>query len=208
MNNFKGTKLSPQGVYQIVGLLPKDLQDDFRQKAWAEEKSEDTDFVPDPVLKYDHSLGLSWLTDQNIPNTLEALDEQREFVFKTMVSGPVTYNVGQFIVLFPELIYHSKDVSDTIMVVEVMDELDFPAEIDLVTSDSDEIRSAVDDERAAIAIRAALNAYLPAGKIKIHQAGMRMYAMQDRYRFETRYVQPDEKPLSFKDAMRRHRKAL
>lgn len=208
MSDINGTKLSPQGVFQVVGVLPKTLQDDFRAKCWLEEKQEEAEFVPDPVLKYDHSAGLTWLSENNIPNTLEGLETQREIVFKTMISGAESYNVGQFIVLFPELVYHSKDLGDTIMVVEVMDELEFPAEVDLVTSIDNDIRYASDVDRAAFAVRAALQAYLPSGKIKIHQAGMRMYAMQERYKFETRYTDPEEPKLSFRDAVRRHRKNL
>lgn len=207
MHHITGTKLTPQAVFSVVGVLPKTLQDDFRQKCWSDQSTKEDEFVPDPVLKYDHPLGLTWLHEHDIPNTVEGLDEQRQMVFKTMISGPETYNVGQFFVLFPEVVYSSRDIDSTIMVVEVMDELEFPAHEDLIAQATDEIRSAGDEE-AAFAIRAALMSYVVSGKIKIHQAGMRMYYLERRYQFEERFTQPDEKPLSFKDAARRNRKPL
>lgn len=206
MSASVGTKLSPQAVFKLVATLPKDLQERFRLETRVEEKQESEEFVMDPTYKYDHVLGLSWLTDNDIPNTQEELDAQREIVFKTMVSGAVTYNVGQFFVLFPEIVYGTSDISDTLMVVEVMDELDFPAELELITKDTAEIRDAGYMERGAIAIRAALQSYVASGKIKIHQAGMRMYMCEERYQFETRYIDPDAPVVTFKEAVRRHRR--
>lgn len=201
-----GTKLSPQGVFNLVGLLPKELQDRFRKETWVEEKQDETEFVPDPVYKYDHVLGLSWLTSEGIPNTQEELDAQREFVFKTMVSGPVTYNVGQFFVLFPNVVYTTNDISDALMIVEVMDELDFPAETELITKALPEYEQYGYMGREAHAIRAALMSYVASGKIKIHEGRMRMYSCETRYSFEDNYKEPSTEPLSFKENVRRHRR--
>lgn len=206
MNAPVGTKLSMQAVFRLVGALPKEMQERFRTETRVEEKQDDLEFVPDPVYKYDHVLGLSWLTDNGIPNTQEGLDEQREIHFKTMVSGPERYNVGQFFVLFPEVVYNTSDISDMLMVVEVMDELEFPAAEELVTPDTAELRAAGYMERGAIAIRSALQSHVAAGRIKIHQAGMRMYTLEEQYKFEERFKDPNEKPLSFKEHVRRHRR--
>lgn len=201
-----GTKLGPQGVFNLVGLLPKNLQDRFRIECWVEEKQDETEFVPDPVRKYDHVLGLSWLTAEGIPNTQEELDAQREFTFKTMVSGPVSYNVGQFFVLFPSIVYNTSDISDTLMIVEVMDELDFPAEVDLITPSLKEYNQYGYMDREAHAIRAALMSYVTSGKIKIHDGRWRMYSCEESYKFEERYKDPDEKPLTFKEHLQRRRR--
>lgn len=206
MNAPIGTKLSMQATFRLVGMLPKDMQERFRVETRVEDKQDETEFVPDPVYKYDHVLGLSWLTDNGIPNTQEGLDEQREIHFKTMVSGPETYNVGQFMVLFPEVVYNTSDISDVLMVVEVLDELEFPATEVLSTPDTAELRAAGYMERGAIAIRAALHSYVAAGRIKIHQAGMRMYTLEEQYQFEERFKDPEAKPLSFKETLRRHRR--
>lgn len=200
-----GTKLQPQGVFSIVGLLPKELQDRFRKECWVEEKNDETEFVPDPVLKYDHVLGLSWLTNEGIPNTQEGLDEQREFIFKTMISGPVTYNVGQFFVLFPNIVYTTSDIGDSLMIVEVMDELEFPAEEDLRTAALSEYNQYEYMCRETQAVRAALQSYVASGKIKIHEGRMRMYSCEERYSFEERYKSPEEKPMTFKEMLRRRR---
>lgn len=206
MNAKVGTKLAPQAVFNLVGLLPKELQDRFRKECWAEEKQEETDFVPDPVFKYDHVLGLTWLTNEGIPNTQEELDAQREFLFQTMVSGPETYNVGQFFVLFPNIIYHTSDIGDKLMIVEVMDELEFPAGTDMVTPALAEYNRHGYMDREALAIRAALQSYIASGKIKIHEGSMRMYTCSERYQFEERYKDPAEKPLTFKEEMARRRR--
>lgn len=201
-----GTKLSPQGVFSLVGLLPKDLQDRFRKEVWVEDKDIETEFTPDPTYKYDHVLGLSWLTSEGIPNTQEELDDQREFVFKTMVSGPITYNIGQFFVLFPNVVYSTSDISDALMIVEVMDELEFPAELELTTKALPEYNQYGYMGREAQAIRAALMSYVTSGKIKIHEGRMRMYACEERFAFEANYKDPGEKPLTFKEHARRHRR--
>ncbi|ABY63187.1 hypothetical protein ST201phi2-1p362 [Pseudomonas phage 201phi2-1] len=200
-----GTKLQPQGVFSIVGLLPKELQERFRKECWTEEKQEETDFVPDPVLKYDHVLGLSWLTAEGIPNTQEELDAQREMIFKTMISGPTTYNVGQFFVLFPNVVYTTRDIEDSLMIVEVLDELEFPATDNLVTPALPEYNQYGYMSREALAIRAALHSYVASGRIKIHEGAMRMYACEEQYKFEERYKKPDEKPLTFVEMARRRR---
>lgn len=202
-----GTKLSPQGVFNIVGLLPKELQDRFRKDCWAEVKDDETEFVPDPEYKYDHVLGLSWLTAEGIPNTQEELDAQREFIFKTMVSGPESYNVGQFFVLFPNIVYTTGDISDSLMIVEVMDELDFPANVNLSTPALAEYNQYGYMGREAQAIRAALYSYVASGKIKIHEGRMRMYACEEQYRFEERFKVAEEQPLSFKEQLRRQRRS-
>lgn len=201
-----GTKLQPQGVFNIVGLLPKELQDRFRKECWAEVKQDETEFVPDPEYKYDHVLGLSWLTAEGIPNTQEELDAQREFVFKTMVSGSETYNVGQFFVLFPNVVYTTNDIGNTLMIVEVLDELEFPAANDLVTPALAEYNQHGYMDREAHAVRAALLSYVASGKIKIHEGGLRMYSCEERYQFETRYIDPEEKPLTFAEQVRRQRR--
>lgn len=198
------TKLSPQGVFAIVGILPKALQEDFRNTTYTEVKQESTDFDPDPEKRYDHSLGLSWLSGKGIPNTTEGLDEQREYVFKTMISGPVNYNVGQFIVLFPEAVYSASDIEDAILVVEVMDELEFPPEVDLLARHGDSVIT-TETNFSTTALQAALMSYLPQGKVKVHPAGMRMYHMSKQYQFEAKFIDADEKTLNFKDAVRRQR---
>lgn len=201
-----GNKLSPQGVFALVGTLPRELQDRFRKETWVEVKNEETEFVPDPEYKYDHVLGLSWLTNEGIPNTQEELDEQREMVFKTMISGPEAYNVGQFFVLFPSVVYNSADIGDTLMIVEVMADLDFPPAVDLVTRALPEYEQYQGLDREAHAIRAALQSYVASGKIKIHQGSLRMYACEYRYKFEENYKVAEEQPISFKEAVRRNQR--
>lgn len=205
MNAIVGTKLAPQGVFNLVGLLPKEHQDRFRKDCWVEEKQDETEFVADPVMKYDHVLGLTWLTNEGIPNTQEELDAQREFLFQTMISGPERYNIGEFFVLFPNIVYTSSDIGDKLMIVEVMDELEFPANIDLTTQALAEYNQYGYMNREALAIRAALRSYITEGKIKIHEGNMRMYACSEQYKFEANYKNPDEKPLSFKELARRRR---
>ncbi len=205
MNAKVGTKLPPQGVFNLVGLLPKVKQDQFRKECWVAKKQDETEFVPDPVLEYDHVLGLTWLTNEGIPNTQEELNEQREFLFQTMVSGPETYNVGQFFVLFPNIIYHTSDIGDKLMIVEVMAELDFPASVNMTTPALEEYNQYGYMNREALAIRAALQSYIAEGKIKIHEGAMRMYTCSEQYKFEANYKDPDEKPLTFKEMARRRR---
>lgn len=200
------TKISPAQVFQLVKLLPKELQQQFAAEAYEDVTQDTTEFVPEPENRYEHSLGLSWLTKHNIPNTIEELEEQRQYVFQTMVSGADRYNVGQFFVVFPNVVYHTTDVTDNILVVEVMDELEFPPMPDLKVLYNDEIRSASFKDQNVIAMRHALEAYVTQGKIKIHEAGFRMYSSTDQYTFEERYVDPAQEQLSFKEALRRQRR--
>lgn len=201
------TKINPQQVFRLVGLLPKELQQQFAKEAYEEVKHEPGEFIPDTEKRYEHSLGLSWLTKHRIPNTVEELEAQRQYVFQTMISGSETYNVGQFIVVFPQIIYGSRDIQETILVLEVMDELEFPPMPDLVVPYNDEIRNAKYEDEATTALRYALEAYVSTGKLKVHEAGFRMYAGTDQYAFQERFVDTTEERPSFKEAIRRHRQA-
>lgn len=197
------TKIAPAKVFQLVKLLPKALQNEFSKEAYKEVQDNSVDFVPDPELRYDHSLGLSWLTKHGIPNTLEELEAQRQYVFQTMVSGATSYNVGQFIVVFPNIVHGSRDIEGNTLVVEVMDELEFPELPDLVIPFNDEIRAATFESADIIALRYALQAYVAQGKIRIHEAGVRMYANSESYKFQERFESDEEKPTSFREAVRR-----
>jgi hypothetical protein len=201
------TKIAPQQVFRLVGLLPKEMQQQFNKEAYEEVKQEPGEFVPDVEKRYEHSLGLSWLTKHNIPNTVEELEAQRQYVFQTMVSGPETYNVGQFIVVFPQIIYGPRDIESTILVLEVMDELEFPPMPDLVVPYNDEIRKAAFDDQATVALRYALESYVATGKLKVHEAGFRMYAGVDQYAFQDRFAEPTEDRPSFKEMIRRNRQS-
>lgn len=181
------TKISPASVYELVRALPKSLQEEFRKEAYFDFVPEDVDFVPEPERRYDHSLGLSWLTSKGIPNTIEELEEQRQYLFQTVIAGPVTYNVGQFIVLFANTVYHPSEVADQLLVVEVMSELDFPELPDLTTPYTDEIRNASNNKVDMIALQQALSIYAAQGKIRIHEAGVRMYSVAEKYAFEDNF---------------------
>lgn len=202
-----GVKIQPTHVYRIVNLLPKEMQNEFNKEAFVDAVQPDGEFIPDAERRYDHSLGLSWLTKHNIPNTVEELEAQRQFVFQTMISGPVSYNVGQFIVLFPSIIYGSRDIEEELLVLEVMDELEFPAMPDMVVQFNDEIRNASYDDSSRIALKHALESYVVSGKIKVHSAGMRMYGGTESYKFQERFVNKDEEPLSFTETIRRNRRS-
>lgn len=200
------TKIGPSQVFRLVQLLPKELQQSFAKEAWVDVKQDSTEFVPEPERKYDHPLGLEWLSKNKIPNTVEELEEQRQYVFQTMVNGPETYNVGQFFVVFPSVVYNTKDVHDNLLIVEVMDELEFPSMPDLKVPYNDDIRAATDwQEQATVALRAALNSYVVSGKIRIHTSGFRMYSSTDMYQFQERFQDENEVKLSFQENMRRHR---
>lgn len=201
----KRTKISPSQVYQLVALLPKELQERFRKEAYEDFVPKDVDFVPEPERRYNHSLGLSWLTKNNIPNTVEELEEQRQYVFQTMVSGPDTYNVGQFFVVFPSVIYHTRDIDDNLLIVEVMDELEFPPMPDLKVLYNDDIRQVPHQQQSTVALRYALQAYVASGKIKIHEAGYRMYSSTDMYTFQERFIDQEQVTMSFKEALKRRR---
>lgn len=201
------TKISPNQVFRLVQTLPKDLQTLFAKEAYSDVAVNTGEFTPEPERKYDHPLGLEWLTKHGIPNTVEELEAQRQYVFQTMISGPDTYNVGQFFVVFPSIIYSNNDIPDRLLLVEVMDELEFPPMPDLKVSYTDEMRKASWQEEATIALRAALQSYVVQGKIKIHEAGFRMYAGKDSYQFEEKYVDPDAEQMTFKEAIRRHRQS-
>jgi hypothetical protein len=200
-------KIGPNQVFRLVQLLPKDLQAKFTKEAYTDVVHDTAEFVPEPERKYDHPLGLEWLTKHKIPNTVEELEEQRQYVFQTMVSGSDTYNVGQFFVVFPRIVYASNDLKDNLLVVEVMDELEFPPMPDMKVAYTDEMRKANWQDEATIALRAALQSYVVQGKIKIHDAGFRMYSSTDMYQFQERYIDPEAEVLSFKDAVRRHRQS-
>lgn len=200
------TKIGPSQVFTLVQLLPKDLQEKFRKETWEEVKHEITEFTPEPESRYEHSLGLSWLTKHKIPNTVEELEEQRMCVFQTMVSGPDRYNVGQFFVVFPSVVYATRDIEDNLLVIEVMDELEFPPMPDIKVKYNDEIRGATYEDQATVALRYALQSYAAQGRIKIHEAGFRMYANSDQYTFQERYVDEAQEPKSFQDTVRRQRR--
>lgn len=200
------TKIQPQQVYQIVGLLPKDMQAEFSKEAYMEVTQPEGEFIPDAVKRYDHSLGLSWLTKHKIPNTVEELQAQRQFIFQTMISGSETYNVGQFIVLFPSIIYGSRDIGESVLLLEVMVDLEFPAMPDLVVPFNDEIRNAPYGEDLPIALRYALYDYVSTGKVKLHTAGMRMYGGVESYKFQDRFVEPTDR-RSFKEILRDSRRS-
>jgi hypothetical protein len=200
------TKIQPQQVFRLVGLLPKSLQVEFNKEAYEDVKQTDDGFVPDVATKYEHSLGLAWLTKHGIPNTVEELEAQRQYVFQTMVSGSDTYNVGQFIVVFPSIVYSTSDIRDSVLVLEVMDELEFPPMPDMVIPYNDDIRNATYETEATVALRYALEAYIATGKIKVHEAGFRMYSSVDNYKFQENFVDPDEPKLTFKELVRRNRK--
>lgn len=199
------TKVTPNQVFRLVQTLPKDLQTKFAKEAYTDIAVPNGEFVPEPERKYDHPLGLEWLTKQGIPNTVEELEAQRQYVFQTMVSGPDTYNVGQFFVVFPSIIYSSGDLKDGLLVVEVMDELEFPPMPDLKVAYTEEMRQAGWQDQSTIALRAALQDYVVQGKIKIHEAGYRMYSSTDMYKFEENFVHPEAERITFKEAVRRHR---
>ena len=200
------TKIQPQQVFRLVALLPKDLQNDFAIKAYKDVTPTDLEFKPDTEKQYDHSLGLSWLTKHDIPNTDEELELQRQYVFQTMVSGAQTYNVGQFIVLFPSIVYNTRDIGDKLIILEVMDELEFPAMPDLVVPFNAAIRAAGFDEEAGIALRYALFDYISSGKVRLHEAGVRVYGGTESYKFQDRFAPEVEERLSFKELVRRQRR--
>lgn len=198
------TKIAPAKVFSLVKLLPKELQNEFAKEAYQEVQDTSVDFVPDPELRYDHSLGLSWLTKHNIPNTVEELEAQRQYVFQTMLSGASTYNVGQFIVVFPNVVYGSRDIENNTLVIEVMDELEFPELPDLTVPFNDDIRAATFESADIVALRYALQSYVVQGKIRIHEAGVRMYSNAESYKFQERFEDTvTEKPVSFIEAARR-----
>lgn len=201
------TKVSPNQVFRLVQTLPKELQTLFAKEAYNDVAVNTGEFTPEPERKYDHPLGLEWLTKHGIPNTIEELEAQRQYVFQTMISGPDTYNVGQFFVVFPRIIYSNTDLPDQLLLVEVMDELEFPPMPDLKVAYTDEMRKANWQEEATIALRAALQAYVVQGKIKIHDAGFRMYSSTDMYQFEEKYADPDAERLTFKETVRRQRQS-
>ena len=201
------TKIAPNQVFRLVNLLPKEMQAKFAKEAYSDVVHDTTEFVPEPERKYDHPLGLEWLTKHNIPNTIEELEEQRQYVFQTMISGPDTYNVGQFFVVFPRIVYASNDLKDNLLIVEVMDELEFPPMPDMKVVYTDEMRKANWQDEATIALRAALQSYVVQGKIKIHTADFRMYSSTDMYQFQERFIEPEAEVMSFKDAVRRHRQS-
>jgi hypothetical protein len=181
------TKISPNQVFRLVGLLPRRLQKEFQQEAYQDVVVDTEEFIPDAERKYEHSLGLSWLTKHKIPNTVEELEAQRQYVFNTMISGADRYNVGQFIVLLPSVVHHSREIENNLLVVEVMDELDFPA-IDLKTPYTEAMRQTHDHRtESLIALRAALQVYAADGKIRVHEAGHRVYSGSDEYQFQERF---------------------
>lgn len=200
------TKIQPIQVLRLVGLLPKHLQQEFTKEAYVDTKPTEDGFVPDTDRIYDHSLGLSWLTKHNIPNTLDELEAQRQYIFQTMVSGSEEYNVGELIVVFPNIVYSTSDIKNNLMVLEVMTELKFPAMTDLMTSYNNDIRAAGFETEAMVALRYALQTYVADGKIKVHDAGYRVYSASDTYQFQSRFTDPEETKLSFLDHVRNHRK--
>lgn len=200
-------KIQPNQVYRLVNLLPKEMQVEFNNEAFVDVANTDEEFVPDADRRYDHSLGLSWLTKHKIPNTIEELEAQRQYVFQTMISGPDTYNVGQFIVVFPSIIYGTRDLGESVLVLEVMDELEFPPMPDMVVPFNAEIRAASYDDVDRVALRHALECYVATGKIKVHTAGIRVYGGTESYKFQERFTPVEEERLSFQEIIRRNRRS-
>lgn len=174
------TQLEPIEVFNVLKHVPA-LNAEFRTECYSYPENDSLDFTTSEGEKrYNHKLGIAFLKKHGIPTTREALKADGKYTYTSIKDGTKVYNVGQFIVVFSNAIYSSGDITNNnVWVLEVMDEFEFLADLELT--------SLVDED-----IREALKVFLDTGKVKLHQAGHRIYDVEFSYKFAERINSEDE----------------
>lgn len=165
-------QLDPMELFNLLKHTPS-LFTSFRKECYRTMPQESLDAPPE--VKYDHKLGIAFLTKHGIPTTHEELLEDSKYIYDSVMTGSVRYNVGQLVVVFSEAIQGTGGLTtNNTWIMEVMDEFEFPADMPLVSMKVEDLRL-------------ALKEHLDKGIIKLHQAaGIRMYAVEQTYGFAER----------------------
>lgn len=175
------TQIEPIEVFNVLKHVPS-LTEAFRNECYTYPESESLDFTSSEGEKrYNHKLGIAFLKKHGIPTTREGLYDDGKFTYTSIKDGMKVYNVGQFIVVFSNAIYSSGDITNqNVWVLEVMDEFEFLEDLELNSFKREDIRE-------------ALNVFLSTGKVKLHQAGHRIYDVTFSYQFAERINAEAEK---------------
>lgn len=174
MSEPTSTPISPAEVYEIIRACPS-LEQAFRTECFVNKEEHSADFAVDPERVYDHDRGMTFLKRRQLPLTREALAASRQTLFQTLTQGSTRYNVGEYIVIFPEPVSSARDFeNEGIWVAEVLAELEFPSEEDLVAQDQ--------------TIESALSGLVESGHIRLRKAGHRMYGSYQKFDFQDKFA--------------------